>query len=123
VFAVDAVAERLALAQRFGAEPLHREAGPRRALCARRPQGRGADAVLEAIGSEAAGRVAFDLVRPGGVVSIVGVHHESRFRVLARRSLRPEPHAAHRALPAALADGGIAGRAAAPTGPGRDRDA
>jgi threonine dehydrogenase-like Zn-dependent dehydrogenase len=78
VFAVDGVAERLALAERFGAEPLHRDgdlAGAVREATA----GRGADAVLEAIGSEAAARLAFDLVRPGGVVSIVGVHHESKF--------------------------------------------
>ena len=78
VFAVDGVAERLALAQRFGAEPLQRDsdlAGVVRDAT----EGRGADAVLEAIGSEAAGRLAFDLVRPGGIVSIVGVHHESRF--------------------------------------------
>ena len=78
VFAVDGVTERLALAEHFGAEPLHREsdlAGAVRGAT----EGRGADAVLEAIGSEAAARLAFDLVRPGGVVSIVGVHHESRF--------------------------------------------
>jgi len=78
VFAIDAVAERLALAERFGAEPLHRDADPAGAVRAA-TEDRGADAVLEAIGSEAAGRIAFDLVRPGGVVSIVGVHHESRF--------------------------------------------
>jgi threonine dehydrogenase-like Zn-dependent dehydrogenase len=78
VFAVDAVAERLALAGRFGAEPLPRDSDPSGAV-RDATEGRGADAVLEAIGSEAAARIAFDLVRPGGVVSIVGVHHESRF--------------------------------------------
>jgi threonine dehydrogenase-like Zn-dependent dehydrogenase len=78
VFAIDAVAERLALAERFGAEPLHRDSDSA-GVVRDATEGRGADAVLEAIGSEAAGRLAFDLVRPGGVVSIVGVHHESRF--------------------------------------------
>jgi threonine dehydrogenase-like Zn-dependent dehydrogenase len=70
--------ERLTLAARFGAEPLVlgedvipavREA----------TSGRGADAVLEVVGSAEASRLAFDLVRAGGVVAIAGVHHESRF--------------------------------------------
>jgi threonine dehydrogenase-like Zn-dependent dehydrogenase len=78
VFAVDGVAERLVLAERFGAEPLDREVDIASAV-RDATGGRGADTVLEAIGSETAARLAFDLVRPGGVVSIVGVHHESRF--------------------------------------------
>ncbi len=41
-------------------------------------EGRGADAVLEVVGSPAAGRAAVDLVRPGGIISSVGVHTESR---------------------------------------------
>jgi len=78
VFAVDSVVERLALAERFGAEPLRLEHDPAAAV-RDATEGRGADAVLEVVGSEAAARLAFDLVRPGGVVSIAGVHHESRF--------------------------------------------
>jgi threonine dehydrogenase-like Zn-dependent dehydrogenase len=78
VFAIDSVAERLALAERFGAEPLAR-GGDLVATVRDATDGRGADAVLEVVGSEAAARAAFDLVRPGGVVSIAGVHHESRF--------------------------------------------
>jgi threonine dehydrogenase-like Zn-dependent dehydrogenase len=39
-------------------------------------EGRGADAVLEAVGSPAATRLAVDLVRPGGVIASVGVHTE-----------------------------------------------
>jgi threonine dehydrogenase-like Zn-dependent dehydrogenase len=78
VFAIDAVAERLALARRFGAEPLELGGDPRAAVLDA-TEGRGADATLEVVGSEAASRLAFDLVRPGGVVSIAGVHHESRF--------------------------------------------
>ncbi len=39
-------------------------------------EGRGADAVLEVVGSPAATRTAVDLVRPGGVVASVGVHTE-----------------------------------------------
>jgi 2-desacetyl-2-hydroxyethyl bacteriochlorophyllide A dehydrogenase len=79
VFAVDAVPARLALARNMGAEilPLGSEA----ALDVLRAatQGRGADAVLEAVGSPEASRLAFDLVRPGGVIAAVGVHHEAAF--------------------------------------------
>jgi threonine dehydrogenase-like Zn-dependent dehydrogenase len=41
--------------------------------------GRGADAVLEAVGSPSAARLAIDLVRPGGTISSVGVHAEKDF--------------------------------------------
>jgi len=78
VFAVDAVTERLALAARFGAEPLAL-AGDVAAALRDATDGRGADAALEAVGSPAASRLAFDLVRPGGVVAIAGVHHEASF--------------------------------------------
>lgn len=78
VFAVDAVAERLDLAKRFGAEPLR--LGDTVAPAIREATGgRGADAALEVVGSPAASRLAFDLIRPGGVVAIAGVHHEDRF--------------------------------------------
>jgi threonine dehydrogenase-like Zn-dependent dehydrogenase len=42
-------------------------------------QGRGVDAVLECVGSPTSTRAAFELVRPGGVISAVGVHHEATF--------------------------------------------
>lgn len=38
--------------------------------------GRGVDVVVEAVGSPAASRLAFELVRVGGAISAVGVHHE-----------------------------------------------
>jgi threonine dehydrogenase-like Zn-dependent dehydrogenase len=41
--------------------------------------GRGPDAVLEAVGTEVATRLAFNLVRPGGTIGAVGVHHEAVF--------------------------------------------
>jgi threonine dehydrogenase-like Zn-dependent dehydrogenase len=78
VFAVDSVAERLALAARFGAEPLALD-GEVAAVVRDATEGRGADAALEVVGSAEASRLAFDLVRPGGVVAIAGVHHESAF--------------------------------------------
>jgi threonine dehydrogenase-like Zn-dependent dehydrogenase len=79
VFAVDSVRERLAWAARFGATPLELAADDVAAAVRDATDGRGADAVLEVVGSSPAARLAFDLVRPGGVVSIVGVHHEDRF--------------------------------------------
>lgn len=78
VFAVDTIRERLALAQRFGAEPLVLGDAVTRAI-REATGGRGADAALEVVGSPEASRLAFDLVRPGGVVAIAGVHHEDRF--------------------------------------------
>ena len=78
VLAADTVEERRALAARFGAEA--HEPGDGLASAVRdATDGRGADAALEAVGSPEASRLAFDLVRPGGVVAIAGVHHESRF--------------------------------------------
>ena len=42
-------------------------------------EGRGADAVMEAVGSFESHRSAIELVRPGGTVSSVGVHTETEF--------------------------------------------
>lgn len=77
VFALDVLPERLALAETFGARAIHAEEA--RAAIAEATEGRGADAVLEVVGSPEATRLAVDLVRPGGVVSAVGVHTESTF--------------------------------------------
>lgn len=78
LFAVDAVAERLELAKHFGAHPLALDEDPVAALL-EATGGRGAEAVLEVVGSAAAGRLAWELVRPGGTISIVGVHNEPVF--------------------------------------------
>jgi 2-desacetyl-2-hydroxyethyl bacteriochlorophyllide A dehydrogenase len=78
VFAVDAVAERLELAKRFGAEPLDLASDPVSAVL-EATEGRGADAVLEVVGSPEATRLAVDLVRPGGSIAAAGVHTERHF--------------------------------------------
>jgi threonine dehydrogenase-like Zn-dependent dehydrogenase len=79
VYAIDRVPERLLLAKEFGAIPLDgREVDPLEGL-RQATDGRGADAVMEVVGSEAALRLALDLVRPGGVLSVVGVHNEPQF--------------------------------------------
>lgn len=79
VFAVDAVPERLAFATRLGAVPIDLRDGDAVASIRTATSGRGVDAALEAVGSPEASRVAFDLVRPGGTIAAVGVHHEAAF--------------------------------------------
>jgi threonine dehydrogenase-like Zn-dependent dehydrogenase len=107
VFALDPVAERRALAERFGAEGLDPGASPSvtdsrgggrpgdgdeaagggagagklgaAAIEAVREAtgGRGANAVVEAVGTPAATRLAVALARPGGTIAALGVHHEA----------------------------------------------
>ncbi|HEX7023710.1 MAG TPA: alcohol dehydrogenase family protein [Gemmatimonadales bacterium] len=79
VFALDTVPERLARAARFGAIPLDIGAGDPVGRIRAATEGRGVDSALEAVGSEAASRLAFEAVRPGGTVAAVGVHHEAAF--------------------------------------------
>jgi threonine dehydrogenase-like Zn-dependent dehydrogenase len=79
VLALDAVPERLALAARFGAEPVDLRITDPLAPARDATDGRGVDAVLEAVGSAEATRLAFALARPGGTISAVGVHHEAAF--------------------------------------------
>jgi threonine dehydrogenase-like Zn-dependent dehydrogenase len=79
VFAVDVIPERLALAEKFGASSIDARVLDPLAVLREATDGRGADAVLEVVGSPEATRLAFDLVRPGGIVSAVGVHTEAAF--------------------------------------------
>jgi threonine dehydrogenase-like Zn-dependent dehydrogenase len=78
VFAVDSLAERLKLAERFGAEPIGLAEDPVSVL-REATDGRGADAVLEVVGSPEATRLAVDLVRLGGTIAAAGVHTEKQF--------------------------------------------
>ena len=79
LIAVDGIPERLALARQLGAQTMNYQLqdviGEVQALT----EGRGADGVMEAVGSPAAGRLAFDLIRPGGTISTVGVHTGKEF--------------------------------------------
>jgi threonine dehydrogenase-like Zn-dependent dehydrogenase len=79
IFAIDVVPERLALAERFGASPLDVRTIDAGEILKEASAGRGADAILEAVGSPEASRLAIDLVRPGGVIAAVGVHTEAAF--------------------------------------------
>jgi threonine dehydrogenase-like Zn-dependent dehydrogenase len=82
VFAVDGVAERLALAASLGAAPLDL-AGDVHAAVRHATGGRGADVVLEAVGSPRATRLAWELARPGARIAAAGVHNEERFALTA----------------------------------------
>jgi len=77
LFAVDSVDSRLELARSLGAEPLN-FVKDREGMFARVKEvteGRGADAVIEVVGLSPALRTAFDLLRPWGVLSSIGVHN------------------------------------------------
>jgi threonine dehydrogenase-like Zn-dependent dehydrogenase len=79
LFAIDGVDSRLELARGLGAEPLNYQgeggidAVKKRILEV--TDGRGADVVIEVVGLSPALRMGFDILRPWGVMSSVGVHN------------------------------------------------
>ncbi|KEY64327.1 hypothetical protein S7711_06371 [Stachybotrys chartarum IBT 7711] len=78
VFAIDSVESRLEIARTLGAEPLN-FATNREAMIARIQEvtdGRGADMVVEVVGLSPALRTAFDVLRPFGAISSIGVHSD-----------------------------------------------
>ncbi|HET9876243.1 MAG TPA: alcohol dehydrogenase catalytic domain-containing protein [Mycobacterium sp.] len=84
VFGVDPVAGRRARAEKWGAGPLSAP-GAEAVLAA--TGGRGADAVIDAVGTDATMTDALNAVRPGGTVSVVGVHDLAPFPFPALTSL------------------------------------
>ncbi|RBA13094.1 hypothetical protein FPRO05_13737 [Fusarium proliferatum] len=77
LFAIDSVDSRLEQARKLGAEPLNFETD-RAGLETRIKEvteGRGADMVVEVVGQSPALRTAFDIVRPFGAISSIGVHN------------------------------------------------
>ncbi|MFP5320358.1 MAG: alcohol dehydrogenase catalytic domain-containing protein [Acidimicrobiia bacterium] len=73
VLAVDPVAHRRAHAERIGAEPIDPTDGGAVEQVMAATGGRGADAVIEAVGREETINDAIMAVAPGGTVSVVGV--------------------------------------------------
>ncbi|KAL8881890.1 MAG: hypothetical protein Q9198_001006 [Flavoplaca austrocitrina] len=77
VLAVDSVPSRLDLAKSLGAEPWNfqtdREGLDRRVK--ELTEGRGADVAIEVVGSSPALKMGFELLRPWGIISSVGVHN------------------------------------------------
>src|SRR5690606_27313427 len=77
LLAGDGVDSRLDLAKHLGAEPWNFLTN-REGLDARVKEltdGRGVDVVIEVVGSSPALRMGFDLLRPWGIISSVGVHN------------------------------------------------
>lgn len=76
VFAIDSVPSRLALAESLGAEPLNFLSHPNiRQHILDGTEGRGVDAVMEVVGNASALRMAYEIIRPWGTISSVGVHN------------------------------------------------
>lgn len=86
IFAIDSVPSRLELARSLGAEPLNFMEDPiglkNRILEV--TEGRGADVVMEVVGLSPALRMGFDILRPWGTISSVGVHNAEVGDILAR---------------------------------------
>jgi threonine dehydrogenase-like Zn-dependent dehydrogenase len=74
ILAVDQVPERLARAERLGAEPIDAASAPGVAQIMEATGGRGADSVIEAVGADATVLDAVSCAASGGTVSIVGVN-------------------------------------------------
>ena len=73
IFAIDRVPERLKKASEFGAVSIDGSNKNAIDIIHDATAGRGVDGVLEAVGNHSAVRMGFELVRPGGIVSSVGV--------------------------------------------------
>ena len=74
VVALDMEPDRLALAAKVGADTVNvRERNPQMAL-SDMTGGRGADVVIEAVGSMSAFETSVEVVRRGGTVSVVGMY-------------------------------------------------
>ena len=74
ILAVDQIPERLARAERLGAEPIDARNAPGAVQVMEATGGRGADSVIEAVGADATVLDAVSCPRSGGTVSIVGVN-------------------------------------------------
>lgn len=79
LFAIDTIPERLAMAKNFGAVPLNATLVNVKEEILNNTHGRGADGVMEVVGSSATLKLAIDLLRPGGTISSVGVHTAKHF--------------------------------------------
>jgi 2-desacetyl-2-hydroxyethyl bacteriochlorophyllide A dehydrogenase len=74
VFAIDSVGQRLEMARRFGATPVHlTEEEPKRVVRAA-TEGRGVDVVVDAVGDPGPLEMAVSLARDAGTVSGIGAY-------------------------------------------------
>ncbi|HEX9123870.1 MAG TPA: alcohol dehydrogenase catalytic domain-containing protein [Actinomycetota bacterium] len=73
VLALDMEPDRLALAERFGGAPIDVTRHHPHTAVSERTDGRGADVVIEAVGSPHGFATALDVVRRGGRITVVGM--------------------------------------------------
>lgn len=78
IYALDQVEDRLKWASFYGGIPTKVDKDVV-ALIKESTQGRGVDAVIEAVGNSSAQRLAYDVIRPGGIISTIGVHTTDSF--------------------------------------------
>ena len=76
VIAVDSVEDRLKLAESFGAKAVHLTEQDPRAAVKEATEGRGADAVIDAVGHSDVLDMALRMTRKAGIVSATGVYAE-----------------------------------------------
>jgi threonine dehydrogenase-like Zn-dependent dehydrogenase len=81
VFALDMEPDRLAIAERVGAIPINVKERNAQMALSERTEGRGADVVIEAVGSVPAFESAIEVVRRGGTVAVVGVYSSESVEV------------------------------------------
>jgi threonine dehydrogenase-like Zn-dependent dehydrogenase len=79
IFAVDTIEDRLAVARSYGAIALNPLTQDVPAIIREATSGRGVASVMEAVGRSSSMKTAYDLVRPGGIISSVGVCNETHF--------------------------------------------
>jgi threonine dehydrogenase-like Zn-dependent dehydrogenase len=76
VIAIDTVADRLALAESFGAQPMHLTDDNPRVAVREATERRGVDAAIDAVGHPDALELACRVTRKAGIVSAIGVYAE-----------------------------------------------
>ena len=76
VIAIDTVEDRLAMAESFGATPVHLTEQDPRGEVKKLTEGRGVDLAVEAVGNPEALDLALRLARKAGTVSVTGVYAE-----------------------------------------------
>lgn len=79
LFAIDTIPERLTMAKQFGAIALNALHTNVQEQILNATNGRGADGIMEVVGSPDTLKLAIDLLRPGGIISSVGVHTAKHF--------------------------------------------
>jgi threonine dehydrogenase-like Zn-dependent dehydrogenase len=79
ILAYDPIDYRLAFAASIGAEPIDTTGGDPADAIRRAADGRGVDAAMDAVGSEESMRMAFESIRPGGTMAVIGVQGEYPF--------------------------------------------